>query len=154
MDESSEGLTPEGHGKARLVQHGSEALSKDLIGTLNNTILLWAVADSVLVLNATLGGEIEHGIAHVFTSLVISQHLQFVLSLVLSIHLELLESVENIRIGLNGQDKAISGIVVDECDPIVTASECSVRVCMHLASQTWFTDWIRRSPYIQLDPSD
>ena len=144
---------------------------------LSNTILLWAVADSVLALNATLGGEIEHGIAHVFASLVISQHLQFVLSLVLSICLELLESIENIRLGSNGQDKAISGIVIDEYDPIATASECSVWylmhicvhklqgagsmpfrggkwVCMHLASQTWLTDWIRQSPHIQLDPSD
>jgi len=65
------------------------------------------------MLNAALGGVIEHGIAHILTSLVISHHLQFVLSLVLSICLKLFEHIENIRLGSHRQNTAISGIVVD-----------------------------------------
>lgn len=75
MDNNSKSLISEGHGKTRLVQHSHHnAFSQDLIGTFYNTIMLWAVPDSVLILNATLGNDLEHGIAHIFDFLLIPQY--------------------------------------------------------------------------------
>jgi hypothetical protein len=98
MDERSKSLAPEGHSKARFLQHGSDALRENTIGTLCNAILLGARLNSVLVLYAALVGECEHGIAHVLPSLVISQCFDPPCHLVLCKRFKLFKSVENIDI--------------------------------------------------------
>ena len=66
------------------------------ISSLRNTILLQMCPDSVLPLNATLGSKVKESIAHVLSSLVISQYLDLSLGLVLSISLELLECFKDV----------------------------------------------------------
>jgi hypothetical protein len=114
VDERSKCLAPEGHSKARFLQHGSDALRENTIGTLCDAILLGARSDSVLALYTALVGECEHGIAHVLPSLVISQRFDPPFRLVLCKRLKLLKSVENVRFGPNGEHKAISRVIVDE----------------------------------------
>src|ERR1700710_1179747 len=53
-------------------------------------------SDSVLPLDATLSGKVKESIAHILSSLVIPQDLDFALGLVLSIGLELLERLEDV----------------------------------------------------------
>ena len=48
----------------------------------------------MLAKNATLGGEIDEGIAHILPSLIIMQYLDFLLTLVLSKGLEHLEGLK------------------------------------------------------------
>ena len=55
-----------------------------MIGAFCNTILLGSHLDSVLALNIILGGEFEHGLAHVLPSLVVSQCFDLLLTLVLN----------------------------------------------------------------------
>ena len=43
---------------------------------LCHSILLWSIPDSVLTQYATLGGEIDEGIAHILPSLAIVQVLR------------------------------------------------------------------------------
>ena len=61
---------------------------------LCHSIQLGSIPDSVLTQDATLGGEIEEGIAHILPSLVIMQDLDFPLTLVLSKGLECLEGLK------------------------------------------------------------
>jgi hypothetical protein len=68
-----------------------------------------------LALYTALVGECEHGIAHVLPSLVISQRFDPPFRLVLCKRLKLLKSVENVRFGPNGEHKAISRVIIDEC---------------------------------------
>jgi hypothetical protein len=66
------------------------------ISSLSDPILLRTSSDSVLSLYATLSGKVQEGIAHVLSSLVIPQDLDFSLRLVLSICLELLERPKDV----------------------------------------------------------
>jgi len=63
---------------------------------LCNSILLGSISDSMLAKNATLGGKIDEGIAHILPSLVITQDLDFSLALVLSKGLECLEGLKSL----------------------------------------------------------
>jgi hypothetical protein len=96
MDECSKTFTPERLRKPRLVQHSGETLRQHPIGSLSDPILLRTSSDSVLPLDATLSGKVKESIAHILSSLVIPQDLDFPLGLVLSIGLELLERLEDV----------------------------------------------------------
>ena len=122
----------------------------------------------MLAKNATLGGEIDEGIAHILPSLIIMQYLDFLLALVLSKGLEWLKGLKSLLLGLQRDNKAKLQIVVDESDPIpiprhgevayivdIGMDECQrsgcaprragERIGMHLTSQAGFTDRIRSS---------
>jgi hypothetical protein len=118
MDKSSEGLTPERLCQPRLVQHGSDSLCQKPVCTFCDSILLRSSPNGVLALYASLGSELEHRIAHILAPLVISKSFDASLGLVLSKGFEALESIENIGFCAQGDDKTISGVVIDECDPI------------------------------------
>jgi len=109
MDKCSKCPAAEGHSKAGLLQHGSDALRQNTIGILCNTILLRACSNSVLALDTTLVGECEHGIAHILPSFVILQCFDLPFVLVLCKHFKLLESIENFRFGLNWDHEAVHG---------------------------------------------
>ena len=126
MDQCSKCLPPECHGESWLLEHGSDALWKDLISTFCYPILLWLCSGSVLVLDTTLGGELEHDIAHILPSLIIAQCFDLLLALVLCKCLKLLKSVEYVWFGTNGQNEVISQIVINESDPIAISRECRV----------------------------
>jgi hypothetical protein len=96
MDKGSKTFTPERLGKPRLVQHGGQTLRQHPISSFSDPILLRTSPDSVLSLNATLSGKVKESIAHVLSSLVIPQDLDFSLGLVLSICLELLERFKGV----------------------------------------------------------
>ena len=125
-------------------------------------ILLGMRSDSVLLLNTILGGEFEHGLAHVLPSLVILQSFDASFGLILCTCLELLECIENVRFGMNWDHKLISRVVVNKSDPILIPREYLIGnlvhvrvdelkgvggailrgcewVCMHFASKAWFT---------------
>jgi len=131
----------------------------------------------VLARNTAQRSEISHSIAHVLTTLVIPESLELSLALVLCKGLEAFKGLEDVRLGSNGGHKAISRVVIDECDPVAIAREGPIgqhvyisvhefqrtrsvplrareRIGMHLASQAWLTDRMRRSPEVQLHPSD
>ena len=54
------------------------------------------------------------------------------LHLVLCKCLKLLESGENIQFGMNRQSKAISQVVIDECNPIVEPREGAIGNFMNI----------------------
>ena len=114
---------------------------------------------------------------YILPSLIVPQCLDLALRLVLCKRLKLLESGDNVRFCTNRQHKAISRVVVDECDPIPEPREgaignfvnirvdqfqgarsapaaASERICVHLASKAWFTDRIWHSFDIKLHASD
>jgi len=118
MNYRSKTIAPEAFGKARLVQHRSDPLRWKPISTLCNSILLGSIPDSMLAKNATLGGKIDEGIAHILPSLVIAQDLDLSLALVLSKGLERLKGLKCLGLGLQRDNKAKSRVVVDESDPV------------------------------------
>ena len=126
MNQCSKSLAPECHGESWLLEYGSDVLGQDMISIFCYPILLWLCSDNVLVLNTTLSCELEHDIADILPSLIITQYFDLLLRLVLCKCLKLLKSIENIWFGTNGQNEVISQIVVNECDPIVIAKECRV----------------------------
>ena len=88
--------------------------------------------DCVLALDPALGGESEHGIAHILPFLVVVQCFDLSLALVLCKCLKLLKGIEYIRFGTNGQNKAKSRVVINECDPISISREYGVGHLMHI----------------------
>jgi len=144
MHKRSKCFSPEGHSKARLLQHGSDALRQDAIGTLCNTILLRACSNSVLALDTTLVGEGEHGIAHILPSLVISQCFDPPFSLVLCKCFKLLKSIEKVRFGLNWEHKAVPGIIIDECHPVAISREWGMGNSMDVRVDKF--QWSRGAP--------
>jgi hypothetical protein len=96
MDEGCKTFTPERLSKPRLVQHGGQTLRQHPISSLSDSILLRVSPDSVLSLNATLSGKVKESIAHILSSFVISQRLDFSIGMVLSIGLELLEHPKDV----------------------------------------------------------
>ena len=75
----------------------------------------------MLPLDALLNAECLHLIAHVFSALVIAQSTDFLACLVLSKSLELFEGRESLAFGLQQYNRAESGCIVDEGDPIAIA---------------------------------
>jgi hypothetical protein len=122
MDERSKCLAPEGHSKARFLQHGSDALRENTSGTLCNAILLGARSNSVLVLYAALVGECEHGIAHVLPSLS-SRSVLILLVIWFS---------ANALNYLKVSKTSIYRVIVDECDPIAISRECGIGNSMNI----------------------
>jgi len=99
---------------------------------LCNSILLGLIPDIMLVKNATFGGEIDEGIAHILPSLVITQDLDFLLALVLSKGPEHLNGLKCLGLGLQEDNKAKSRIVVDESDPVSKARHGEVAYIMDI----------------------
>ena len=96
----SKALSPEGSGHPRLIKHGDNTLFHRPITPLCNTILLKAIPDSVLSLDAMLNAEHLKLPGHVLSTLVIPQSAQFCPSVILSPSLELLECSKGLRFSL------------------------------------------------------
>ena len=94
--ESSKGLTPERQRKASLVKHGGNALLHGPVSTLSNSILLWSGPNRMLPLDPMLCTKAIHLPGHVLTTLVLSESLDAMVSLVLSPGLELPEAGEGL----------------------------------------------------------
>ena len=108
MDQCSKNPAPEYHDESQLLEHGSDVLKQDAISMFCYPILLWLCSDSVLALNTTLSHELEHGVAHILSSLVIVQCFDLPLILVLCKCLKLFKSVKYVQFGMNGQNEMIS----------------------------------------------
>jgi hypothetical protein len=118
-------FTPECVGGSRGREHGDNAFSQVSVGTFYHSILLRGRPDSVLTLDPMcLHEEVKLG-RHIFASLVITQLHESLAGVLLCICLELLEGSKCITLVLEQAYPSISGVVIDEQDPVLVARGCS-----------------------------
>ena len=121
MCECDDSIPPESAWQLGLVQHGNDALHECAIGTLSNSVLMRLIAHSVLPCNPMLFKVLAKRSTHVLSALVIAQSTDFLACLILSKGLELFEGRESLAFGLQQYNRAESGCIVDEGDPVAIA---------------------------------
>ena len=94
------------------------------IAPLCNTILLRAIPDSVLSLDAMINAECLRLPGHVLSTLVIPQSAQFRPSDILSPSLELLECSKGLRFSLQEVNCFEAREVINEGDPVAIPLMC------------------------------
>src|ERR1700722_345697 len=98
VDEGLNSIFPEGGREFGLNQKSSGTSSNFFISMLCYTILMGFIGFSVLPTNSLIGTELIEFLTNIFTSLVISGHLDTLSNFVLSICLKLLECSRSLRL--------------------------------------------------------
>ena len=124
IDKSGQCLSPEGCGHSRLIKHGDNPFFHCPIAPLCNTILLRAIPDSVLSLDAMLNAEHLTLPRHVLSTLIVPQSAQFHPSDILSPSLELLECMKDLGLLLQEVNCFEVREVINEGDPVVIPLMC------------------------------
>ena len=114
---------PEGCGHPRLIKHGDNPFFHRPVAPLCNTILLRAIPDSVLTLDA-LNAEHLKLPGHVLSTLVIPQGAQCCPGDILSPSFELLECSKSLRLSLQEVTCLEAREVINESDPIAVPLMC------------------------------
>src|SRR6202042_2907722 len=91
------------------------------VGPLSHTILMRLSPDSVLELNTLVCKELLLSIGHPLSTLVIPDSLHLSTSVSLQEGFVLLESREGIRLLLERHNAKVSGLVINESDPVLIA---------------------------------
>ena len=124
VNESSQCLSPGGCGHPRLIKHGDNTFFHRSIAPLCYTILLRAIPDSVLSLDAILNAECLKLLEHILSTLIIPQSTQFHPSDILSPSLELLECMKGLRFLLQEVNCFEVREVISEGDPVAIPLMC------------------------------
>ena len=128
------------------------------IGSLSNTILMWLIAHSVLVVDATLCKQLIKLSAHVLSSLVIMQCQDACMQMRLCQCFVSFERIQDLTLVLEQIDHPESGVVINEEHPVAMPFRCLHRerpfdirvnqlkglICM-MQCNAWLTHWVRSS---------